>query len=490
MQKPSAEIFLEHLRPMRVPADRFYGWMLWAVVVASLGVFFWGLGAVPLLSFNEGRRAVPVREMLSGDWLVPTLNGKLYLTKPPLFYWCALVIAKITGSTAEWVVRLPSAIAGFATAWMSFAMVRRVGGRWPALFTALVLVTNANFTSFGRRAEIEMVLTCLCTGSLFAAFHFVHGDGNRRWLYISYLLAGLAVLTKGPVALLFVGVPILVLAVARGNPRARAYLLDVRGWAVLLVVGSSWFLLIVAKLGITAFTSVVAVDIVGKVSRSRFDPIYDYPMWLLSDALPWSLVLLATPRKTIRGWLASTEQRYFFVAVVVPLIIFSLFADKHAKYLLPAYPAFAILLGGRVAEVYGDLSDARKGLVRAIGAALPVLFIVYYAVLEPRIFSYRFESLPKIAAFLQQHREHPIYAYQDIDERTLYSYGGVIPVLDGQQVADKVNAGETFLLLVDSDVVEQLASLPLCKTAEFAPYFKKGRSAVILGEGEVCEEPR
>ena len=369
-------------------------------------------------------------------------------------------------------------------------MVRRVGGRWPALVTALVLVTNANFTSFGRRAEIEMVLTCLCAGSLFAAFRFVHGAGNRRWLYLSYLLAGLAVLTKGPVALLFVAAPILVSAVAERNSRARAYLLDVRGWAVLLVVGSSWFLLIVAKLGITAFTSVVEVDIVGKVSRSRFDPIYDYPMWLLTDSLPWSLVLLATPKKTVTGWLATGERRYFLLAVVVPLVLFSLFADKHAKYFLPAYPAFAILLGVRVAEAYGDLSAAQKRLVRPIAAALPVLFIVYYAVLEPRIFSYRFETLPKIAAFLHDHREHPIYAYQDIDERTLYYYEGVIPVLDEQQVAKKINGGEDFLLLVDSDVVHRLASLSLCKVAEFTPYLRRGRSAVILGQGEVCEEAR
>jgi 4-amino-4-deoxy-L-arabinose transferase-like glycosyltransferase len=470
--------------------DRHYRWLFWVVVAGSLGVFFWGLGAVPLLSFNEGRRAVPVQEMLSGDWLVPTLNGERYLSKPPLFYWCALVIAKVAGSTAEWVVRLPSALAGFATTWLAFAIVRKIAGPWPALFTALVLIANANFTSFARRAEIEMLLTALCAGSLFAALQFVYGAGGRRCLYTSYLLAGLAVLAKGPVALLFVTGPLLVLAVVDRDSWVRAYLLDVRGWATLLLVGASWYLVMVAKFGITAFTSVVAVDIAGKVSDARRDPIYDYLMWLLADSLPWSLVLLATPRKTIKTWLASPERRYLFVAVLVPLVIFSLFSDKHAKYLLPAYPAFAALLGMRVAAVYGDLSAERRRLVHGIAAALPVLVMVYYVVLEPRIFSYRFESLPEIAAFLHQHGEPPVYAYQEVDERTLYYYGGVIPVLAEPQVTEKRNAGETFLLLVDSDLVEQLTPLSLCKAAEFAPYFKKSRSAVILGGGAVCAEPR
>ena len=54
--------------------------------VAIVLLFFWGLGNVPFLSVNEARRAVTVREMrAAGGWLLPYMNGELYLSKPPFF---------------------------------------------------------------------------------------------------------------------------------------------------------------------------------------------------------------------------------------------------------------------------------------------------------------------------------------------------------------------------------------------------------------------
>ncbi|MNU50380.1 ArnT family glycosyltransferase [Pseudomonas sp. FW305-70] len=65
--------------------------LLVAIAIALL--FFWGLGSVPFLSVNEARRAVTVREMReAGSWLLPYMNGDLYLSKPPFFYWTGLAI--------------------------------------------------------------------------------------------------------------------------------------------------------------------------------------------------------------------------------------------------------------------------------------------------------------------------------------------------------------------------------------------------------------
>src|SRR2546425_1245025 len=81
-------------------------------------VFFWGLGDIGLMSFNEARRALPAQAMfLEGDWLLPHLNGELYLAKPPLLYWLAASASFLFGAANEWAVRLPSALAAAATVW-------------------------------------------------------------------------------------------------------------------------------------------------------------------------------------------------------------------------------------------------------------------------------------------------------------------------------------------------------------------------------------
>ena len=81
--------------------------LLAAIAIALL--FFWGLGSVPFLSVNEARRAVTVREMReAGSWLLPYMNGDLYLSKPPFFYWVGLVSTAVLGSLSEWSMRLPS----------------------------------------------------------------------------------------------------------------------------------------------------------------------------------------------------------------------------------------------------------------------------------------------------------------------------------------------------------------------------------------------
>jgi 4-amino-4-deoxy-L-arabinose transferase-like glycosyltransferase len=148
--------------------------------------------------------------LATGDWLLPRVNGELYLAKPPLLYWLSTAIAHLAGAANEWAVRLPSAIAATAVALFAYRFARRQFGPWPALFTLQLLIANSSFAMHARRAEIEMLLTAFCFCALLAALQFTRGDGSRRWLWLSYLLLGAAVLTKGPVALLFVTLPLLV----------------------------------------------------------------------------------------------------------------------------------------------------------------------------------------------------------------------------------------------------------------------------------------
>jgi len=92
-----------------------------AIAVFCIVIVYASLGSIPLLSLNEARRAVPVTVMhATGDWLLPRLNGELYLDKPPLFYWLAASISAVAGGVNEWTLRLPSALSATSILAMTF----------------------------------------------------------------------------------------------------------------------------------------------------------------------------------------------------------------------------------------------------------------------------------------------------------------------------------------------------------------------------------
>lgn len=467
--------------------SRAYRPLLVATGLIGLLVFFWGLGDIALMSFNEARRALPSSEMyLSGDWLLPRLNGELYLTKPPFLYWLAAGAGYLLGGMDEWAVRLPSALSALLMAVVTYRYVRTHFGDWPALFSVQLLIANAGFAMLARRAEIEMLLALLCCSALLAALHFTRGGGCRRWLWLSYALLGLAMLTKGPLVLLFVTLPLLVDAMLAKSQRGWAALRDPVGWTLFLLIGLSWYLAVTVQMGLDVWQTTVQRDMLQKMQGPSGEPVYAFLLWILGDFFPASLVLLIAPLLTWKRWKARGELIALLVGIAVPFLVFSAFSDKHAKYLLPIYPLIAILLGVRLGELFQQAKPAlQRGLIAA-GLLLPLGYAVFFAAIEPRVFDYRVSVFPKFAAWLQTTPADRLYAYRDVDERLVYYAGRSIPVIDEAQLEGKRAAGEGFLLLVPAGKSAEAEPASDCLVQEFAPYLKKRRSLKVLGYGASC----
>jgi len=460
----------------------------WLVLlaVATLAIYFWGLGSIPLLSFNEARRGVPVQEMLTtGDWLIPTLNHHLYISKPPLLYWLAALPALILHSASEWAIRLPSALAALAITWLSFVIVRRRFGLTAAVFTVVILITSAGFTTFARRAEIEMLLAACCFASILSAFEYIFGDHNKRWLDLAFVFIGLALMAKGPVALLFYIPLLLVFWWRHRMPEALDCLTHWRGWLIALLIALPWYLAVSLKLGWNIWSHVVETDMAGKIERAQADPIYQYPLWLIVDFLPWCLLAFVTPVKTVRRWWASPQNAFVLIAAVVPLIIFSAMANKHAKYLLPSYPAWAILFGLSAEHFYRSLGSSWQRWMQRGVAVLIAAFFVFYAVGETQVFRHRHEALPKMAAEFAKYPGMPVYALHEVDPRAVYYRGQPMTVIESDEVAQLIKSGGAFLLFAEDKAPD--GTLGLCKLAEFSPYLKRGHTAAIYGAGPLCK---
>ena len=123
-------------------------------------LFFYRLNVRDFETTDEARRALVVRAMIeSGDYVIPTLSGQVYLKKPPLYYWLAASVSRVADSKDEWVYRLPSALAALGSVLLLFLLAERLLDRRAALLASVMLATCILFVIRGSRAQIDMTLT-------------------------------------------------------------------------------------------------------------------------------------------------------------------------------------------------------------------------------------------------------------------------------------------------------------------------------------------
>lgn len=461
--------------------------ILWTTVIVAAIVFFWGLGSMDLLSLNEGRRALAIQEMVSsGNWLLPHLNGELYLTKPPLLYWLSSSLGFIWGVN-EWTLRLPSALAAIAVLIMVYRYALQQSGKWAALFAVQLLIANLGFAMLGRRAEIEMLLTALCVGSLLSALQYIQSQSSKNWIILSYFLLALALMTKGPLVILLVTLPLLIAAIYSKNPHIKAVLLSGRGWLIFLVVGLTWYAIVSWQLGFDIWATIAKRDMLDKMQSESAKPILSYLAWIAVDFMLLIGLFLVGVKEFFKQQFQQSRQLVLLAATILPLIIFSLFSYKHDKYLLPIYPLIAILLAIKLAAIFDAATEAKKKIIVIIALLLPIGFAIFYALLEPKVFAYRVAVFPTFSAWVPTIKQTDLYAYQEIDSRLVYYANRPIKILDKHKLEQAKSMHRSFLLLVESDNLSALRLEADCTIKEFSPYLKRNKSLTVFGFGRVCK---
>jgi 4-amino-4-deoxy-L-arabinose transferase-like glycosyltransferase len=458
-------------------------------ILFALILLFWGLGSVELMSLNEGRRALAIKEMFdSGNWLLPTQNGELYLTKPPLLYWCSLFFSQLFGVVNEWTLRLPSAFAGLAVLFMVYGFVKKYFNNFAALLAVQLLLANVAFVMLMRRAEIEMLLTALCLGALFSAIHYAERENkSQQWVYLSYFLMALAVLTKGPVAMLFVTLPLLVIAIFTKNKQVIAVLTNKIGWLIFLVVASSWYLAVTVKLGPDIWAMIAKRDMLGKMqSEDLSKPLLSYVGWIATDFLLLVGFFFYQSRRFWRHYQHQLVFQILCTACICIIIVFSLFSNKHAKYLLPIYPVIVILLSLHISLMTELCSQKFKKIVQGLGLLIPFVFVIFYIFAEAKVFDYRISVFPKFSAWTERVTVQRLYAVDDLDMRLFYYTKKPIKTLNIKAFLALGESEKSLLLLSEKPISDINFLQNLCEVNVFEPYLKKHKKLIVYGVGEVC----
>lgn len=329
----------------------------------------------PLAEPDEARYAEVAREMLvTGDYVTPRINLEPFLDKPPLTYWAGAASLALFGEH-EFAARLPVLLAALGGLLLTFTLARRMAGTQVAMPAVLCLATAPLYVGMGQILTLDMPLTFWVTAAM-VGFWRAHSDGHRWWVRAAAVALAAGTLTKGPVAIVLVAVPIGAFTLLRGTRTERRRLLDPLAMLLLGVLIIPWFGLV------DALHPGFLVSFLGRHHVARFAAPWHHqePFWFFLAVLPvatfpWGPLVLMDrslwPRlRSPSAWSDTT----WFLALWAgwPLLLFTLSQSKLIPYITPALPPLAILAGGALTRRWGSeparLVDRTTDLLGAVGS--------------------------------------------------------------------------------------------------------------------------
>lgn len=347
-------------------------------------VVFWRLGYPSLMDPDEAHYAQLTREMLhSGSWLVPLLDGHPYIDKPILFHWLQAAAMAAFGET-EFAARLPGAIAALGlfaiTRWVGVALFGAAVGEWGAIMFATIPATFA-LASIGL---LDMVYTTFLFGAV-SCLLVAARDRRPAVELAGCALLTLAVMTKGPVALVMVGLFCGAAWLAGGDVRAWVQRLRWKtGLLVVAMAAAPWFIWMYVRFG-DAFVQgyVLAGNLYYFTQPDAFSTRAIshafYARAFAGGVFPWSAIVAGRfLDRVLRRRVSppmSTEERVLWLWALVVIGFFSAARFKLDHYIFPAAPAICLIAAKTWCDAaLGDQNraPATRFIVMALGAVLIV----------------------------------------------------------------------------------------------------------------------
>ncbi len=347
------------------------------IVVCGI-LFFFNLGGPALWNIDEGMHAATSKDMvLNNDWLTPQYNGEKFYDKPPLHNWLVAISFLLFGFT-EFAARLPAAMLGLGSVMVTYILGRRIYGPTAAFLSGLVLATSLEFFLLSRVVVHDISLAFFITLALTCFYLGYENEGRRRLLFpLGYAAMGLAVLAKGPIGFL---IPIAVIGLFLLLRRRLNFISELQiGWGIIILfaVGAPWYIFVSIK--DPEFLQYFFV----KQNLSRFfasdvrhpEPFYFYVPLLLAGMFPWSPFLPLALYKGIRSSKTGANGGTLFALIwfTTVFLFFSFASSKLGTYILPLFPAAALLVGAFLYQAFKCKGADDKGLLYSY---LPLVLIL------------------------------------------------------------------------------------------------------------------
>jgi len=365
------------------PAQRI-GWAILILITLYI-CYFTQLGVIGFVGPDEPRYSWIARAMAeTGDWVTPKLYGKPWFEKPVLYYWGAALSFRWFG-VSEAAARLPSAIsallATLALAWWAWRTYGEECARW----LLLLLPTSVGMIGFSHAATTDMPFAGMLTMAMVCiavALGLTQSEDTpilprTPWmaLILFGFFLGLAVLAKGPAAIILSGGAICFWAVFTKRWREAFRLLHPAAISSFCLTALPWYVLC-ARRNPDFFRIFIIEHNFKRYLTPEFQhvqPFWFYGVVVLITFLPWSAALLSATYWGIQRIRRSTQPApitYLLLCwSVFCLLFFTISKSKLPGYILPAVPAIGVLLA-RVVQIGANAKSRLAGYVSFSAAVI------------------------------------------------------------------------------------------------------------------------
>ncbi len=370
---------------------------LWAILVGFVVVWFYMLGARTLVPTDEGRYAEMAREMVStGDWITLRLNGIKYFEKPPLQNWMNALTFTLFG-LGDWQARLWTGLCGLIGIVASTYTAFKIYGRRVAITTALVLGSSFYWAAMGHINTLDMGLSGMMTlalcGLLLAQRDGATSKEQRNGMLLCWAGMALATMSKGLIGFVLPGAVLVLYTLWTRDFGLWLRLHMGKGLLLFFAITVPWFILVwqanpehphffFIHEHFQRFTSTV---------HKRGGAWYYFFPLLIIGIVPWLGLLLQSLFASIQHEKSHFQaKKMLLIWSVFIFFFFSVSGSKLPSYILPIFPALAILIACAIEDISTQHIRINAGLLAFIGT-VAIIFT------------------PKIANIAKSQYEMPFY---------------------------------------------------------------------------------
>lgn len=348
---------------------------LWALAIAFLVTWFYMLGARTLVPTDEGRYAEMAREMVAtGDWITLRLNGIKYFEKPPLQNWMNAITFTLFG-LGDWQARLWTGLCGLIGILAAGYTAFKIYGRRIAITTVLVLGSSFYWAAMGHINTLDMGLSGMMTlalcGLLLAQRDGASAQEQRNGMLLSWAGMALATMSKGLIGFVLPGAVLVIYTLWTRDFGLWLRLHMGKGLILFFAITTPWFILVwqanpehphffFIHEHFQRFTSTV---------HKRGGAWYYFFPLLIIGIVPWLGLLIQSLLRAIAKENSQFQaKKMLFVWSVFIFFFFSISGSKLPSYILPIFPALAILIACAIEELSSLQIKLNAALLAVIGA--------------------------------------------------------------------------------------------------------------------------
>ncbi len=351
---------------------------LWLIAIVFTLLWFYMLGARTLVPTDEGRYAEMAREMVAtGDWITLRLNGIKYFEKPPLQNWMNAISFELFG-LGEWQARLWTGLCGLLGLAATTYTGTKVFNRRVGISTALILGSSFLWFGLGHINTLDMGLSGMMTlslcGLLLAQRTNASAAEQRYGMLLCWVGMALASMSKGPIGLVLPGAVLVIYTLLTRDWALWTRLHLGKGLIVFFLITAPWFILVWQKNPEHPYFFFIHENFqrfTSKVHHREGAWYYFIPVLILG-IMPWLGLLLQSLWSSLREKTIGENfqpKKMLLIWSVFIFVFFSISGSKLPSYILPIFPALALLVAVQLERTSILSLRIATGLFGLIGLA-------------------------------------------------------------------------------------------------------------------------